>query len=85
MLKRPIAKADDCWKISGQALTRAGLDYDTMKSLNDKIIYCSISGFAEDGLNARRPPFDTIGQALSGMLHLFVDLNAPMMRGPHYC
>lgn len=83
VLKRLIAKADVVLEnFRPGVMTRAGLDYETMKALNDKIIYCSISGFAEDGPNARRPAFDTIGQALSGMLHLFVDPNAPMMRGP---
>ena len=83
VLKRMIKKADVLLEnFRPGVMARAGLDYDTIKSLNDKIIYCSISGFAEEGPNRSRPAFDTIGQALSGMLHLFVDPQKPLMRGP---
>lgn len=83
VLKRMIKKADVLLEnFRPGVLARAGLDYETIKSLNDRIIYCSISGFAEDGPNSKRPAFDTIGQALSGMLHLFVDPEHPLMRGP---
>ncbi len=44
-------------------MERAGLSYDVIRSLNEHIVYCSISGFAEDGPNRSRPAFDTIGQA----------------------
>ena len=83
VLKRMIARADVVLEnFRPGVLARAGLDYETMQSLNGRIIYCSISGFAEDGPNRARPAFDTIGQALSGMLHLFVDQERPLMRGP---
>ncbi len=63
-------------------LDRLGIGYDTLKQLNPALIYCSISGFSEDGPYRSRPSFDTVGQALSGMLHLFTDPGDPRMRGP---
>ncbi len=63
-------------------LDRLGIGYDALKALNPRLIYCSISGFSEDGPYRNRPSFDTVGQALSGMLHLFTDPADPRMRGP---
>ena len=83
VMKRLIEKADVLLEnFRPGVMDRAGLSYDTLKSLNPRLIYCSISGFAEDGPNRDRPAFDTIGQALSGVLHLFVDPQKPLMRGP---
>ncbi len=63
-------------------LDRLGVGYDVLKQDNPKLIYCSISGFSEDGPYKARPSFDTVGQALSGMLYLFSDPADPRMRGP---
>src|SRR3546814_17124889 len=61
---------------------RLGIGLWELRKDNPGLIYCSIAGFAADGPNVRRPAFDTIGQALSGMLHLFADPEQPRMRGP---
>ena len=63
-------------------LDRLGIGYDALKRENPRIVYCSISGFSEDGPYRDRPSFDTVGQALSGMLYLFTDPADPRMRGP---
>src|SRR3546814_528044 len=63
-------------------MDRLGSGLEELRKDNPGLIYCSIAGFAADGPNARRPAFDTIGQALSGMLHLFADPEQPRMRGP---
>lgn len=62
-------------------LERLGLGYETLKSINPRLIYCSISGFFADGPNRERPAFDTIGQALTGMLDIFSNPDEPRMRG----
>jgi crotonobetainyl-CoA:carnitine CoA-transferase CaiB-like acyl-CoA transferase len=66
----------------GGVLDRLGIGWDALRACNPRIIYCSISGFSEDGPYADRPSFDTVGQALSGLLHLFTDPADPRMRGP---
>jgi crotonobetainyl-CoA:carnitine CoA-transferase CaiB-like acyl-CoA transferase len=47
---------------------RLGVDYETLKAVNKKIIYASISGFGEDGPYRERPGFDQIGQGMSGLM-----------------
>ncbi len=63
-------------------LDRLGIGYDALRVVNPRLVYCSISGFSEDGPYRDRPAFDTVGQALSGMLYLFTDPADPRMRGP---
>jgi formyl-CoA transferase/CoA:oxalate CoA-transferase len=50
------------------ALARLGLDYETARLRNRGIIYCSISGFGQDGPYRDRPALDLILQAESGMI-----------------
>lgn len=39
-------------------LTRSGLDFDSLKSLNPKLVYCSLTGYGLEGEDADRPGFD---------------------------
>jgi crotonobetainyl-CoA:carnitine CoA-transferase CaiB-like acyl-CoA transferase len=55
--------------------------YDAMRSRNDRLIYCSISGFGTAGPYRDRPGYDTVGQAMSGLLSLLTDLDAPRVMG----
>jgi formyl-CoA transferase len=61
---------------------RLGIDYQSLQSVNPRLVYCSISGFSEDGPFGDQPAYDTIGQARSGILGMFVEKNDPRMRGP---
>lgn len=47
---------------------RIGIDYATLSALNPSLIYCSISGFGQDGPFAKRPSYDVIAQAMSGFM-----------------
>lgn len=60
---------------------RLGLDYDDLAKLNPKLIHCSISGYGQSGPYRDKPGFDTIGQALSGMMSLVTDLDDPKVAG----
>jgi crotonobetainyl-CoA:carnitine CoA-transferase CaiB-like acyl-CoA transferase len=48
-------------------LAKYGLDYDSVKKLNDDVVYLSVTGFGQDGPYAERPATDGIIQALSGI------------------
>jgi len=47
---------------------RLGVDYDTLRALNPRLIYASISGFGQDGPYATRPGVDQIVQGMSGLM-----------------
>ena len=49
-------------------LARYGLDYAAIKALNPGIIYCSVTGFGQDGPSAKRPGYDGLFQAQGGMM-----------------
>ena len=51
-------------------MSRFGLEYETVKEVNPKIVYCSISGFGQTGPYQNRPAYDQIMQGLSGVMSL---------------
>ena len=55
------------------AMTRMGLDYSALRSVNDALIFASISGFGQDGPYAGRRVYDPIIQAITG----YVDAQTP--------
>ncbi|MBB3928858.1 formyl-CoA transferase [Sphingobium jiangsuense] len=63
-------------------MDRLGIGYEALKEINPGIIYCAVAGFSADGPFRNRPAFDTVGQALSGILYLFTDHENPVLRGP---
>jgi crotonobetainyl-CoA:carnitine CoA-transferase CaiB-like acyl-CoA transferase len=62
-------------------LDRLGLGYDTVSKRNPRLIYCSITGFGRTGPYANRAGYDTVGQAMSGLLGLLTDRSAPQPMG----
>ncbi|MGI9369831.1 MAG: CaiB/BaiF CoA transferase family protein, partial [Ruegeria sp.] len=54
------------FKVGG--LKKYGLDYDSLKKLNPRIIYCSITGFGQTGPYAHRAGYDFIIQGMSGLM-----------------
>ena len=49
-------------------MSRFGLDYETVKGTNPRIVYCSISGFGQDGPYRDRPAYDQIMQGIGGIM-----------------
>ncbi|MEZ5709176.1 MAG: CaiB/BaiF CoA-transferase family protein [Blastomonas sp.] len=56
------------FKLGG--LKRFGLDYDSLAAVNPRLVYCSITGFGQDGPYAARPGYDYIVQGMSGIMDL---------------
>ncbi len=66
-----IADADvviENFKVGG--LARYGLDYPTLAAINPRLVYCSITGFGQDGPYAPRAGYDFIVQGMSGIMDL---------------
>jgi len=49
---------------------RLGIDYESVKKINPRIVYGSISGFGQDGPYGKRPGVDQIAQGLSGLMSI---------------
>jgi crotonobetainyl-CoA:carnitine CoA-transferase CaiB-like acyl-CoA transferase len=81
---RLIAKADivlDNFRFG--VMERLGLTYETLKADNPRLIACSVTGFGEENAYARRPGYDPILQAMSGlMLVTGFDGDPPVRVGP---
>ena len=49
---------------------RLGVDYATLREVNPRIVYCSVTAFGSDGPYRDRPGFDPLIQAMSGIMTL---------------
>ena len=47
---------------------RLGVDYETLREVNPRLVYASISGFGQTGPYSQRPGYDLIAQGLSGVM-----------------
>jgi crotonobetainyl-CoA:carnitine CoA-transferase CaiB-like acyl-CoA transferase len=56
------------FKLGG--LKKYGLDYDSLKEINPRLIYCSITGFGQDGPYAARAGYDFMIQGMGGIMDL---------------
>ncbi len=71
LLRQMAAEADvvvENFKVGG--LAQYGLDYDSLKALNPRLIYCSITGFGQDGPYAERAGYDLMVQAMCGLMSI---------------
>lgn len=60
---------------------RLGIDARELRRRNPRLVHCSITGFGPDGPYRHRPSYDTVGQALSGSLSLYMDADNPRIPG----
>ncbi|WP_011581371.1 CaiB/BaiF CoA transferase family protein [Chelativorans oligotrophicus] len=71
VLLKLIASADvliENFKLGG--LKKYGLDYESLKAINPRLVYCSITGFGQDGPYAPRAGYDFIIQGMSGLMSI---------------
>jgi crotonobetainyl-CoA:carnitine CoA-transferase CaiB-like acyl-CoA transferase len=59
---------------------RLKVDYDTLRAINPRIVYASISGFGQDGPYVDRPGFDQIAQGMGGLMSITGKPGAGPMR-----
>ncbi|TRM50853.1 CoA transferase [Achromobacter sp. LC458] len=71
-LIRELAAVSDIlvenFKVGG--LAKYGLDYDSLKAVNPRLIYCSVTGFGQDGPFAQRPGYDFMIQGMGGLMSI---------------
>ena len=67
---RDLAKDCDVFveNFKAGALAKFGLDYESIRAVRPDVVYCSITGFGQDGPYAERPAYDFVMQAMSGLM-----------------
>jgi len=71
LIKQLAAQSDvlvENFKVGG--LKQYGLDYASLKAANPRLIYCSVTGFGQDGPYAERAGYDLMMQAMSGLMSI---------------
>lgn len=71
LIRQLVAKADvvvENYKVG--TLARYGLDYGSLSTINPRLIYCSITGFGQDGPYAGRAGYDAMIQAMGGLMSI---------------
>ncbi|MDN0075788.1 CaiB/BaiF CoA-transferase family protein [Crenobacter sp. SG2303] len=71
IVRRLAEQADvllENYKVGG--LAKYGLDYASLSQLNPRLVYCSITGFGQDGPYADSPGYDYIVQGMSGLMSI---------------
>ena len=67
-------------------LKRYGLDYESLKKINPRLVYCSVTGFGQTGPYAPRPGYDSIFQGMGGLMSVTGypddEGGAPVKTGP---
>ncbi len=69
ILRQLVREADvlvENFKVGG--LAKYGLDYETLRAINPRLVYCSITGFGQDGPDAGRAGYDFMIQGMGGMM-----------------
>ena len=71
ILKQLAAKADVVVEnYRPDVKYRLGVDYESLKAINPRLVYASISGFGQDGPYLTRPGFDQIAQGMGGLMSI---------------
>ena len=71
IIKKLAAESDvvvENFKVGG--LKKYGLDYESLKAINPRLVYASLTGFGQYGPDAKKPGYDYIIQGLSGLMSI---------------
>ncbi len=71
LVKRLAEESDiliENYKVGG--LAKYGLDYESLRAINPRLIYCSITGFGQTGPYATRPGYDLLLQGMGGLMSI---------------
>ncbi|MDX2266021.1 MAG: CoA transferase [Hyphomicrobiales bacterium] len=66
------------FKVGG--LAAYGLDYLSLRALNPRLVYCSVTGFGQTGPYAHRPGYDFLAQGMGGLMHVTGEIGARPLR-----
>ncbi len=81
VVRRLVASADvliENFKLGG--LKKYGLDYESLRAINPKLVYCSITGFGQDGPYASLAGYDYIVQGMSGFMSITGEADGQPMK-----
>lgn len=71
LIRRLAAKADVLVEnFKSGDLKRYGLDHESLRAINPRLVYCSITGFGQSGPYSQMPGYDLIFQAMGGVMAL---------------
>jgi crotonobetainyl-CoA:carnitine CoA-transferase CaiB-like acyl-CoA transferase len=80
-VKKLIEKADALiYNVRPQAMARLGLDYETLKAINPKLVYVGAYGFSERGTYAGQPAYDDLIQGAAGVPSLTLEQGSEVPR-----
>jgi crotonobetainyl-CoA:carnitine CoA-transferase CaiB-like acyl-CoA transferase len=83
ILTRMAARADVLIEnFRSGTLGRHGLSYDDLRAVNPRLIYCSITGFGQDGPYAGRSGYDFVAQAMAGLMEVTGEADGAPGGGP---
>ena len=78
IVRRLAARSDvliENFKVGG--LAKFGLDYESLRKLNPRLVYCSVTGFGQTGPYAERAGYDFLIQGMSGYMDVTGDPDGP--------
>lgn len=82
-VRRMVRKADVLVEnFRPGVMASMGLDFDALRPLNPRLVYCSISAFGQTGANRKRPGVDGVIQAVSGLMSTLGTTHAEPLKIP---
>lgn len=85
IFRRLVQKADVFVENFRPGVTdKIGISEEHLRPINERLVYCSITGFGHSGPYRHRPSYDTVAQGLGGLISMLLDTKDPKMVGPAF-